>query len=50
LEYLTPSSDVLKSVSVIDRAFQYDDGCYNVVATAYNLLGITPAEYQFSRS
>jgi hypothetical protein len=44
LEYLTPSSDVLKSVNMIDRAFQYVDGCYNVAAAAYNLLDSTPAE------
>jgi hypothetical protein len=44
LEYLTPSSDVLKSVNVTDRAFQYDDGGYNVVVAAYNLLDNTPIE------
>jgi hypothetical protein len=44
LEYLTPSSDVLKYVNVTDRAFQYDDGCYNVVAATYSLLDVTLVE------
>jgi hypothetical protein len=44
LEYLTPASDVLKSVNVIGRAFQYVDDCYNVVAASYNLLDSTPAK------
>jgi hypothetical protein len=43
LEYLTPSSDVLKSVNVIDRVFHYVD-CYNVAAPAYNFLDSTLVE------
>ena len=44
MEYVTPSSDVLKSVNVTDRAFQYVDGCYNVAVAAYNLLDNIPIE------
>jgi hypothetical protein len=44
LEYLTPSFDVLKSVNVIDRAFQYVDDCYNIAAATYNFLDNTTTE------
>jgi hypothetical protein len=32
------SSDVLKSVNVTNRAFQYVDGCYNVATTVSTFL------------